>query len=73
MNTWPGGHRHAMDQSEHEKWNATHYPGTRQLCDRCGAATGRCEEDSLRPTLHEVVCEDCYNMIFPEEKEVSRE
>ena len=47
MNTWPGGHRHAMYQSEHEKWNAHNYPGTRQLCVECDQPTGRCEDDSL--------------------------
>lgn len=47
MNTWPGGYRHAIDQSEHERWNAEHYPGTRQLCSQCDQPTGRCEEDSI--------------------------
>jgi hypothetical protein len=47
MNTWPGGKRHAMDQSEHEKWNASHYPGTRQLCELCETPTESCEEDSM--------------------------
>jgi hypothetical protein len=51
-NTWPGGRRHAMDQSAHEKWNAIHYPGTRQLCVDCGEATGFCEEDSLYAELN---------------------
>jgi hypothetical protein len=46
-NTWPGGHRHAMHQSDHEAWNARNYPGTRQLCVRCDAPTGRCEDDSI--------------------------
>lgn len=45
--TWPDGHRHAMHQSEHNAWNATHYPGTRQLCSICDEPTGRCEDDSL--------------------------
>lgn len=47
MNTWPGGIRHAMPQSEHEKWNSQHYPGTRQLCVQCEQPTGQCEEDSF--------------------------
>jgi len=47
MNTWPGGRRHAMAQSEHEAWNARNFPGTRQLCEQCGEPTGRCEDDSL--------------------------
>ena len=46
-NTWPGGTRRAMDQSEHERWNGSHYPGTRQLCSECDDPTGRCEDDSI--------------------------
>lgn len=46
-NTWPGGVRRALLQSEHEAWNRTTYPGTRQLCEECGEATGNCEDDSL--------------------------
>lgn len=60
MNTWPGGQRKAMDQSEHRAWNASNWPGTRQLCDLCGDETGRCEEDSIY--LDEdsgPVCEQC--------------
>ena len=36
-----------MYPDEHECWNASHYPGTRQLCCECEEPTGRCEEDSL--------------------------
>jgi len=36
-----------MSQSDHEKWNASNYPGTLQLCDICDSPTGRCEDDSL--------------------------
>jgi len=46
-NTWPGGVRHAMDQNEHERWNASNYPGTLQLCQLCDEPTGRCEDDSI--------------------------
>ena len=46
-NAWPRGYRHAMSQSDHEKWNGQNYPGTRQLCAHCGEPTGRCEDDSL--------------------------
>lgn len=63
MNTWPGGDRHAMTQSEHEEWNACNYPGTRQLCSECDAETGRCEEDSIYLGDDcEVgpLCEECY-------------
>ena len=59
-NTWPGGHRHAMYQSEHENWNACNYPGTRQLCSKCDEPTGRCEDDSLWSDDGESLCEECY-------------
>lgn len=61
MNTWPGGHRHAMHQFEHEEWNAKHHPGTRQLCSRCGQPTGRCEDDTLwDEKTEEPLCEECW-------------
>ena len=47
MNTWPGGKRKAISQSEHEAWNALHYPGTRQLCVMCDEPTERCEDDAM--------------------------
>lgn len=59
-NTWPGGHRHAMTQAEHEAWNATHYPGTRQMCVECGEPTGQCEEDSL-DVGDGPLCRECYH------------
>lgn len=60
-NTWPGGYRHALDQSEHERWNATNYPGTRQLCSLCDQPTGRCEEDSIYlDEDSDPVCESCW-------------
>ena len=58
-NTWPGGYRHAIYQSEHEAWNACHYPGTRQLCVSCNAPTGRCEDDSLFRGDEGPLCEAC--------------
>ena len=64
MNTWPGGQRHAMKQSDHEAWNARNFPGTRQLCEECGVPTGRCEDDSLYGDEdHEIgpLCEDCWH------------
>lgn len=62
-NTWPRGHRHAMSQSEHAKWNASHYPGTRQLCSRCDEPTGRCEDDSLFTDADEgPLCEGCWRV-----------
>lgn len=60
-NTWPGGRRHAMTQSQHEEWNASNYPGTLQLCEHCDEPTGRCEDDSLY--LDDgtgPLCWDCY-------------
>lgn len=61
MNTWPNGYRHAITQCEHEKWNATHYPGTRQLCIKCDEPTGRCEDDSIY--IEEIcpLCEGCFS------------
>jgi hypothetical protein len=63
MNTWPGGKRHAMSQSEHERWNASHYPGTRQLCTECDAPTGRCEDDSLFVDERGPLCEECFEAL----------
>lgn len=59
-NTWPGGYRHAMDQSAHEAWNASNYPGTRQMCVECDEPTGSCEEDGVRNEDGEPLCEDCW-------------
>ena len=59
-NTWPGGVRHAMPQHEHEAYNASHYPGTRQLCTKCGEPTGRCEEDAMFDEDGNALCEVCY-------------
>lgn len=64
MNTWPGGKRHAMYQSEHWKWNSWNYPGTRQLCSECDEPTGRCEDDSLYADDDGEIgplCENCYD------------
>ena len=66
-NTWPGGKRHPMYQSEHREWNATHYPGTRQLCVECGCPTDRCEDDSLfTDDEFGPLCPDCYKDRIPE-------
>ncbi len=54
--------RGAMTQSQHVRWNCSHYPGTRQLCSRCSAPTDRCEEDAIY--LDDgtgPLCEDCYH------------
>lgn len=63
MNTWPGGYRRSMSQSEHESWNASNYPGTRQQCFKCGDPTGRCEDDSLYADNDQEtgpLCEGCW-------------
>lgn len=63
-NQWPGGKRHAMYYSEHEAWNASHYPGTRQLCKNCDCPTGRCEEDEIFTKSGEgPLCEDCWHQM----------
>ena len=64
-NTWPGGYRHAMYPDEHERWNAAHYPGTRQLCSVCDQPTGYCEEDGLRTEDGEPLCDECAADIGP--------
>ena len=56
----------AHDPSTHDRINAVHYPGTRQLCTDCGDPTGRCEEDTLNGYLGPV-CENCYAMGVPPE------
>lgn len=48
-----------IHQSIHEKINAFHYPGTRQLCSKCDAPTGRCEEDSIFINELGPLCEVC--------------
>tara|TARA_Y100001973_G_C5197774_1_gene335498 strand:+ start:1951 stop:2169 length:219 start_codon:yes stop_codon:yes gene_type:complete len=58
-NTWPGGNRYAMTQVQHEEWNSSNYPGTRQLCINCDNPTGRCEEDSIFIDDHGPLCEEC--------------
>jgi hypothetical protein len=60
MNTWPNGARRALHQSEHETWNASHYPGTRQLCVECDEPTGRCEEDQMSNEDGEPLCGGCF-------------
>jgi hypothetical protein len=57
--SWPEGSRHAMSQADHERWNAKHYPGTRQLCTECNEPTGRCEEDAIYRLDAGPLCEGC--------------
>ena len=48
--------------SQHEAINATHYPGTRQLCEVCGEPTERCEDDDI--WLEDgtgPLCPECYH------------
>lgn len=52
-----------MTQSEHEKWNLTHYPGTRQLCSECGEPTERCEEDAVHYEDKGPLCDACLETI----------
>ena len=63
MNTWPGGYKHAISQGEHERWNALHYPGTRQLCSICDNPTGKCEEDGNYIDDVGPLCDDCWDNI----------
>lgn len=67
MNTWPNGQRKAIHQSEHEEWNRKHYPGTRQLCDKCQSPTGRCEDDSIYRNDEGPLCEECAQEIDTKE------
>lgn len=61
-NSWPGGHRKAMSQKDHEVWNSYNYPGTLQLCSICEEPTGRCEDDSIYfEDETGPLCEDCYH------------
>ena len=61
MNTWPGGERRAMTQSEHAAWNADNYPGTLQMCFLCDRPTGKCEDDSLYSESGEPMCPECWD------------
>lgn len=51
--------RKAMTPAEHDRYNAVHYPGTRQMCDKCDNPTGRCEDDEIRDDEGNVYCEEC--------------
>ena len=55
----------ALDQATHERINAQHYPGTRQLCCECDQPTGRCEDDSIYIEDIGPLCEDCYEAKDP--------
>ena len=59
MNTWPGGTRKALNQDDHERWNASHYPGTRQICTVCVVPTTFCEEDGYFDDDMQPYCFEC--------------
>lgn len=56
----------ARTQAEHAAINARHYPGTRQMCIRCGEPTDRCEEDDLY-TDYGIgpLCPGCLHILEP--------
>lgn len=60
VNTWPGGKRRAMTQDEHARWNAQHWPGTRQMCAACGEPTSFCEDEGYYRDDGEPLCEACW-------------
>jgi len=66
MNTWPGGRRRSLEQCEHEDWNNSNYPGTRQICFRCEAPTGYCEEDGYSDEDGNDYCFNCFKVIQDE-------
>lgn len=53
----------ALHQSTHERINAQHYPGTRQLCCRCEEPTERCEEDAIYLGEQGPLCITCYGQM----------
>lgn len=59
QNTWPGGTRHAMSQTDHEKWNSLNFPGTLQICSKCEEPTERCEEDGIFDDDGNPYCRNC--------------
>lgn len=64
INAWPNGIKRAMTQCEHERWNASNYPGTKQLCANCNEPTGTCEEDSRSDDNgNGPLCLDCYRYL----------
>lgn len=65
MNDWWKGR--ALDQSIHERINAKHYPGTRQICTTCDGPTGQCEEDGYFDERGEPHCRGCYASLYPKE------
>ena len=68
-NTWPDGYRHAISQKDHDEWNRSHYPGTRQLCVKCDGETGRCEDDEIYVDEIGPLCPDCFWLVDDKEGE----
>lgn len=68
MNTWPKGRRRALTQDEHVKWNASNYPGTKELCSECGEPTGNCEEDNLFVSDVGPLCQEHYDELNVSER-----
>jgi hypothetical protein len=63
---WKGRAHH---QDVHERINARHYPGTRQLCSVCEQPTGRCEDDTLSVGDGGPLCEECWAEIPEDAKD----
>ena len=59
-----------LSQSAHERINAQHYPGTRELCCECDEPTGKAGagEDSLfTDDGNGPYCEECWDKLNDEE------
>jgi hypothetical protein len=54
----------AKTQKEHEEINSHEYPGTRQLCVKCGEPTERCEEDSIYINDVGPLCLSCSDILM---------
>ena len=64
----------AMLPHEHERHNARHFPGTRQMCVWCDEPTSRCEEDSIY--LDDgtgPLCEECSAPYYQQEEKEEQE
>jgi hypothetical protein len=65
FDAWQRGANRALSQDTHERINAAHYPGTRQICCECSEPTGRCEEDDLWWGDLGPLCPACYEQRNP--------
>lgn len=59
----------ARTPREHDQHNATHYPGTRQMCVECDEPTERCEDDAIYNDDGEPICWGCFCDQHPDETE----